>query len=77
MSGIQNYGLYLCLGLNADLSYSLSDVSDHFGINSRSGVLYVKNNLTNLLENKFVLNVAVKDNGKPSFSSYTKVKVCF
>lgn len=62
-------------GLNADLSYSLSDVSDHFGINSRSGVLYVKNNLTNLLENKFVLNVAVKDNGKPSFSSYTKVKI--
>ena len=62
-------------GSNALLVYSLPFESQFFDIEERTGVIYVKNDLTPLSSKVITLGVVVRDSGSPSYKAHTKVKV--
>ena len=67
--------VFSSLGSNARLSYSFNNDNQYFGIDSKTGIVFVKKNLLELSNKTVSLLTNVNDHGAHSYSGSTKVEV--
>lgn len=67
---------YSILGSNARLSYSLKKENTYFGIDTKTGIIFVKKSLKTIVNKTLTLLAVVKDHGENPFSGNAKLIVC-